>query len=136
VNAWQRGRGFGHDSINRWICCETRAKRLGVYGKCELCNGLGHYWCDEKYEALMESWESIEPPDGEGFQMWETVSEGSPISPVFATPEELARWLADNGASSFGRDTATYEQWLKMISAGWCPTMVSDGNGVRSGVEA
>ena len=27
------------------------------------------------------------------FMMYETTSEGTPISPAFATPEELARWL-------------------------------------------
>ena len=35
--------------------------------------------------------------------MYEDTSEGTPISPAFETPEELARWLADNGASAFGR---------------------------------
>lgn len=56
-------------------------------------------------------------PDAERthWQMYEDTSEGTPISPVCETPEELARWLADNGASSFAGDTATYEQWLKLI---------------------
>lgn len=31
----------GHDAINRWILVETRAKRLGVYGKCAVCDGHG-----------------------------------------------------------------------------------------------
>ena len=33
--------------------------------------------------------------------MYETTSGGTPISPAFATSEELARWLADNNASAF-----------------------------------
>lgn len=71
------------------------------------------------------------------YQMYETCTEGSPISPVCASPEELARWLADNGASASGRLTATYEQWLGMIlGPGWAPTLVRDENGLRSGVEA
>jgi hypothetical protein len=38
INQAQRGRGkHHHDAINRWICVETRAKRLGVYGHCEHC---------------------------------------------------------------------------------------------------
>jgi hypothetical protein len=41
VNAWERGRGMGHDAINRWILIETRAKRLGVWGHCEHCDGDG-----------------------------------------------------------------------------------------------
>ena len=76
-------------------------------------------------------------PEGEatGWCMYETTSEGTPISPVFETPEELARWLADTGASSFGSSTATYEQWLSMIRAGWAPSAVATSEGVSSGVE-
>ena len=71
------------------------------------------------------------------YQMYEDTTEGTPISPVMATPEELARWLADNGASSFGRSTATYEQWLGMIEVGCAPSLVFDAkNGLRSGVES
>lgn len=56
--------------------------------------------------------------------MYEDTSEGTPISPAFATPEELAHWLADNNASAFGGDGATYEQWLAMIKRGWAPSMI------------
>lgn len=49
------------------------------------------------------------------YQMYETTTEGKPISPVFATPEELAHWLADNHANSFCDMTETYETWLSMI---------------------
>ena len=70
-------------------------------------------------------------------QMYEDCSEGTPISPVMETPEELARWLADNKASAFGRDTATYEQWLATIKAGWAPSaMFAPGKGLISGVAA
>jgi len=68
--------------------------------------------------------------------MYEDTSEGTPISPAFATPEELARWLADNGASSFGDMTATYEQWLHVAKGGWAPSMVIDNGHMMSGVEA
>lgn len=46
------------------------------------------------------------------FMMYETTSEGTPKSPAFATAEELARWLADTGASMLGSFTASYEEWL------------------------
>lgn len=71
-----------------------------------------------------------------GWQMWETTSEGSPISPVCNSAEELARWLADNGASSFGAMTASYEQWLRTIQAGSAPSMVLEGTNMMSGVAA
>lgn len=51
--------------------------------------------------------------------MYEDTSEGTPISPAFATPEELARWLANSGASSFAGYTATYEQWLATCKRGY-----------------
>lgn len=71
------------------------------------------------------------------FMMYENTSEGTPISPAFSTPEELARWLADTGASSFGDMTATYEQWLKIARGGWSPGLVyTPQTGLVSGVEA
>lgn len=67
--------------------------------------------------------------------MYENTSEGTPISPAFATPEELARWLTDNKASAFGSMTATYEQWLAICKNGWAPSAIYDPeNGLRSGV--
>lgn len=139
VNEWERNRrGFGHDAINRWICVETRANRLGINEPCSVCEGHGHYWCEDKYEDLYQEWERIPPPPGPGYQLWETTSEGSPMSPVFETPKELARWLTDNGASTFGHSTTTYENWLAFVSQedAWALTMVSNGRELKSGVDA
>jgi hypothetical protein len=101
VNEWSR-HGLGHDAINRCICVEARAKRLGVWGDCPVCEGHGEIWFNEKIRELSENWyenEKYDPPTGEGWQVWETVSEGSPISPVFETPEELVTWLVGQGYS-------------------------------------
>lgn len=68
-------------------------------------------------------------------QMYETCTEGTPISPVMATPEELAHWLADNKASAFADMTATYEQWLATIKAGWAVSAVIEHGQMKSGVE-
>ena len=84
-------------------------------------------------EEYMPDWAEAERTH---WQMYEDTTEGTPISPVCTTPEELAHWLADNGASSFGDSTATYDQWLAMIRQGWAPSMVMEGGkGLRSGVE-
>lgn len=66
----------------------------------------------------------IEPPTGDGWQRWEMI-EGSPITPVFRTAEELARCLV-NGYGSLapanrkdGRvltDHEAYEQALAYIN--------------------
>lgn len=77
----------------------------------------------------------FEPPKGEGYQLWEDTSEGSPMSPVFETPEALADWLEFNKVSSCGDMTCSYDQWLDFIKGpGWAPSMVLDSTGVHSGV--
>jgi hypothetical protein len=139
VNDWSY-RGMGHDAINRWICVKQRAKRLGVYGLCPVCEGEGSIWFNERVKQLSDDWyenERYDPPTGDAWQLWETTSEGSPISPPCETPEKLAQWLVDNNASSFGSDTLPYETWLKFIKdEQWAPSMVMDGQRLMSGVEA
>lgn len=135
VNEWSIG-GLSHDSINCHVCIEARCKRNGEPCTCPICHGEGSLWTSEKAKAAYNGWEPEEPPKGEGWQMWENVSEGSPISPVFDTPEHLAAWLAETGASAMGNERATYEQWLAMIRGpGWAPSMVGGpGIGLVSGV--
>lgn len=70
------------------------------------------------------------------YMMYETTSEGTTISPAFDSPEGLARWLADTGASAFGGSTASYEAWLRVARGGLAPSAIVDSNGLRSGVEA
>lgn len=66
------------------------------------------------------------------YQMYEDTSEGTPISPVFATPEEVASWCVDNRASAFGRETATYEWWLAIAKGAWAPDMIRDSTGLHT----
>lgn len=59
VNAAQNQRGMGfrsHDAINRWILIETRAKRLGVYGKCEHCEGRGYIFDEPEGKLGLQLW--------------------------------------------------------------------------------
>ncbi len=134
VNAWSCA-GFGHDAINQWICVETECLRLGHPTQCAHCHGSGELWPSPEIEQAHEQWERTEPPTGDGYQIWETVSEGSPISPVFATPEELAgymagrRWGADKGSS--------YESWLAFINGpGFAMSMVINATGIHVGPDA
>lgn len=83
-------------------------------------------------EEYMPEWSEEEATH---YMMYETTSEGTPISPAFATPEELARWLACNGASAFAGQTAAYEAWLRVCRGGYAPSAVMDASGIRSGVE-
>jgi len=113
VNNWNK-KGFGHDSINQWICVEARAKRMGIYGYCEHCKGEGYIPVSNELVKLHEEWKKYEPPTGPGYQLWETCSEGSPISPVFETPEMLAKWCVD-GATIFATEKLSYDKWLELI---------------------
>lgn len=56
VNKWYKTAIFGHDSINRWICIETRAKRLGVYGKCQTCKGNGFLYTEDTGSLNLQLW--------------------------------------------------------------------------------
>lgn len=55
VNEWQK-KDHGHDTINRWICVEARAKKLGVYGHCEHCNGKGVIYDSEEATLSLQMW--------------------------------------------------------------------------------
>lgn len=123
---WQKGmqRGYGRDEA-AWVPMDP--KNIGTPFS---------EWDGERPDQkdYMPDWPEAERTH---LQMYEDTSEGTPISPVCATPEECARWLADNNASAFGRSTATYEQWLATCKAGWAPSMIfGGGKGMRSGVEA
>lgn len=114
VNAWIKSSVFSIGGSERWICVRVFCDAHGVPMNCPLCKGHGHYWCDEKYAKLSEEWEPIDPPAGEGYQLWETTSEGSPKSPVFKTLDELCEWCADH-ATTFADFTATAEEWKRML---------------------
>lgn len=54
VNAKSYDR-FIHDDINHWICTETRAKRLGIYGKCPHCTN-GYVFDEDKAHVELQLW--------------------------------------------------------------------------------
>jgi hypothetical protein len=63
----------------------------------------------------------IEPPKGKGYQCWETTSEGSPISPVFKTFEELCEWLSKN-SRGYLTDKFSKEDWVNALKDS-CPVV-------------
>lgn len=135
VNVWSISGGFGHDSINQWIVVGAECKRLGIDPECPTCKGEGTIWDSPEDKKAAEEWTLTDPPVGDGYQIWETVSEGSPISPVFLTPEELARYMS---TTKWGADKgSSYETWMEFINGpGWAPSMIIDKNGIRTGADA
>lgn len=117
-----------------FVIIESKCKKEGVPSQCPNCKGEGGLWDSPENEKKCEEWEREEPPSGVGYQIWETVSEGSPVSPVFAEPSDLAKWMVEND-DSITKNT-TYYQWLKFIKdCGWAPSMIGDSNGIKSGTE-
>jgi len=124
-----------------WCMRERLEELLGLeegWGICPTCEGHGTV---EKYpgqRAAADAWEATEPPAGDGWQLWETVSEGSPISPVFATPDGLIMWMTTPAAKWGAMGPWTREQAAGFVNGpGWAPTfMGSASTGLVDGVTA
>lgn len=137
VNAAQ-SQGFmgAHDGINRMLLIRFRCDRLGIPLECAACNGRAEIATDEQ-RAANEAWEETPVPEGDGWQLWSTTTEGHPMSPVFATGDELARWMSQNpcgfAGSRFSLDVAM--KWVH--GSGWSPSMMSSpATGLLDGVTA
>jgi hypothetical protein len=133
VNEWPIG-GFGHDGINAHIAVEARCEREGFPTRCATCEGHGTIEAYPNQRVEAEAWEPTDPPEGEGWQLWETTSEGSPMSPVFAAPEELAGWMSAPERDK--HNWVPFDTAMEFIKAGWAPSlMVTPETGVVTGVE-
>lgn len=68
----------------------------------------------------------VDPPAGDGWQLWETVSEGSPISPVFPTPEGLIDFMSQPPLDPYpwarGYSRKAAEAFVR--GSGWAPSAV------------
>jgi hypothetical protein len=102
----------GHDSYG---IVEVMLRVAGLegtdWGVCKVCGGDG---IDPAAKASYKAWKATPPPEGPGWQLWETVSEGSPISPVLPDEEAFGRYLLDHGYSP--------KAVKEFIHLGWCMT--------------
>ena len=116
-------------------------------------------YCDDDDSKTLEYWEwGNGPPerkfyrpwqDSEAtwYQVWETVSEGTPVSPAFETQKELIDYLVENGdfwdqkRRKEGKAHLSCAPWKReaaerfVLGSGWAPSFVADTTGVYSGVE-
>ena len=85
------------------------------------------YVCAESQKLSYAEWAGDRPDPDDYMPVWtkaeathimmyETCSEGSPVSPAFEDPNELARWLANNQASTFANFTTDLAGWEKVIA--------------------
>lgn len=122
-----------HDETFEQACAKWDADKAAWdrgerpdYGKDETCPF--EEWNDERPDdsTYYRQWQDAEAT---WIQVWETVSEGSPTTPPFATEDELVDHLAAQGESlmppryregPWSRDVA--EKFVK--NAKWAPTMI------------
>ncbi len=111
---------MGHDACDRWSATKKIIEAAGLdpetWGICQECGGHGN---TNESRPLYDAWEDFEPPVGDGYQMWENTTEGSPQSPVFPTLDLLCEWLEKTNASVFGNATTTKEKWKSMLDDGF-----------------
>jgi hypothetical protein len=124
----------GHDILRAMI------KHAGLpekWGWCPVCDGTGAGGTSEERKAS-EEWTQTEPPAGDGWQLWETTSEGSPITPVFATKEELAAHIASPAYAygRAGRDGISLEAATALVEDGWAPSFSTISGKMHSAEES
>ena len=117
---------------------QAACERQGESDECSACDGHGSHEAYPGQRADSEAWEPEQPPTGPGYQLWETVSEGSPVSPVFARPDDLADWIIDSGKSLHGSNTPRDKliAWIAAEGSSMGSMVMIPGRGVIGGVEA
>ena len=69
-------------------------------------------------------------PSGKWWQLYENVSEGTPLSPAFETSDELVDWLSNH--EDYWGDAWTREAAEHVVSNGYVPSMVIHNDGKSS----
>lgn len=117
-----------HDSLNAHICIQAKCERLGYAMTCPYCGGHGYTWPSKYQQMLCDTWQETEPPAGDGWQLWENVSDGSPISPVLPTQEAFIDYLVSEG---FSRENA--EAFCELS---YVPSMVIVDGNITVGIDS
>lgn len=118
VTDWKKRMSETLDGVYEYHLPHVRAEREGRDPACACCKGKSVL----KMAAEGDVQAGDEPPVGDGWQLWETVTAGSPVTPVFATSRALAEHLVDTGRS--GSRPASREDWITFVEGpGWAPTL-------------
>lgn len=112
-------------------------------------NGLSEWLNDEGLPPDPKYYRPYVDADAIWFQIYETVSEGTPVTPPFETEKELIDYLVEKGdfwQQNRWRDGNTFMQpeppgysrasAEALVGGGYAPSFVMAGNKMMSGVEA
>lgn len=98
-----------------WSMLKARSKLENFHFGCSQCGDTGKVWDTQENKSAYQSWEEVDPPTGEGYQLWMCRTGNWPVSPVFKTLEELATWCELN-ATTFAEFRATAQEWVEMLA--------------------
>lgn len=119
------------DAKKEWIegLLKWETENKSTLEECEYWD----YYGNPPEAQYYQPWKS---EDATWFQLWETVSEGTPVSPPFATKEELSNYLSVHGDEwdqKRGHGGWGVERAEAFVKAGWAPSMVMIGGQVIDG---
>lgn len=109
----------------------------------DICSNCDYFYndCSESARHCLiynEEWRSQwfkEPPEGDGYQIWSSTSEGTPMSPVFDNIDDLCDYAEDN-VTIFGTTTwFTKELWKVFLLGEHKDFTFSIGDNVKHGLE-
>ena len=118
------------DAVKEWkdgFAAWERGERPSYYTREEECE----FWEYEGDPPEREYYRPYTDEEATWWQVYETVSEGTPVSPPFATPDELIEYLATRG--DFWDQKRGDGPWNRaaaerFVKSGWAPSMiVTDG---------
>lgn len=83
-------------------------KKNSGWGICTVCKGSG---VDPAVKDAYDAWKETPVPKGDGYQLWSTVSDGAPVSKVYATREEFVAHLIGEGYTPRAAEQFTKTGW-------------------------
>ncbi len=99
---WQKGLYLDYDS-KQWVPIPAKYKH----------QSFSEWYGDRPDPSnYMPDWDESERTH---YQAYENTSEGTPISPVFATEDELIDWLVESKASAFGGSAGDRKFWTNVV---------------------
>lgn len=127
--------------FNEWLANFDRLRRGDLTDLEHECypRGLSDWLLDEGRPPDSKFYRNYALDEATWFQMYETVSEGTPVSPPFATKAELVDYLVVHGdfwSQKRRTPPLTRGQYEAFVEAAWAPSFVSSGGHLKSGVEA
>jgi hypothetical protein len=101
------------------------------------------YYFNIEPPPLREDYTDVKEEECTWYQLYETVSEGTPLSPPFETREELINYLTENGDFWHQREPEYHQKHSREIyekfvndDNPWAPSFVFCDGVIKEGIEA